>query len=75
MARVWRPAGPKYPRQAGDGAPEDTAGFSAGGTGCSRLAHYVTESARLGHRAATWPWHHELTTAFDHLLTLPRPAT
>ncbi|MER6606385.1 IS1380 family transposase [Streptomyces sp. NPDC000927] len=25
--------------------------------------------------AATWPWRHELTTAFSRLVTLPRPAT
>lgn len=45
-----------------------------------RLPHAaarITRAARRIHLriAATWPWRHELTTAFARLTALPRPAT
>lgn len=45
-----------------------------------RLLHAaarITRGARRIHPriAETWPWRHELTTAFVHLAALPRPAT
>jgi hypothetical protein len=45
-----------------------------------RLLHAVARLTRGGRRlhlriAATWPWRHDLTTAFARLAALPRPAT
>ncbi|MDT0447400.1 IS1380 family transposase [Streptomyces johnsoniae] len=45
-----------------------------------RLLHAAARITRGGRRlylriAATWPWRHELTSAFTRLATLPRPAT
>jgi hypothetical protein len=45
-----------------------------------RLLHTAARITRGGRHlhlriAATWPWPHELTTAFTRLATLPRPAT
>jgi hypothetical protein len=45
-----------------------------------RLLHAAARLTRAGRRihlriAATWPWRHELTTAFTRLAALPRPAT
>jgi thioesterase domain-containing protein len=44
-----------------------------------RLLHVAARLTRGGRRlrlriSATWPWRHELTTAFHRLATLPRPA-
>jgi hypothetical protein len=45
-----------------------------------RLLHAAARLTRGGRRlhlriAATWPWRHDLTTAFTRLAALPRPAT
>lgn len=45
-----------------------------------RLLHAAARLTRGGRRlhlriAATWPWRHDLTTAFARLAALPRPAT
>jgi hypothetical protein len=45
-----------------------------------RLLHAAARITRGGRRlhlriAATWPWRHELTSAFTRLAALPRPAT
>ncbi|MDQ0798337.1 IS1380 family transposase [Streptomyces sp. B1I3] len=45
-----------------------------------RLLHVAARLTRGGRRprlriSATWPWRHELTTAFPRLATLPRPAS
>ncbi|MGW1076027.1 transposase [Streptomyces sp. NPDC002537] len=47
---------------------------------CYRLLHVdarLTRGARRPHLriTATWPWRHDLATAFVRLQTLPRPAT
>ncbi|MBX9399569.1 transposase [Streptomyces sp. TRM72054] len=44
-----------------------------------RLLHVAARITRGGRRlrlriSATWPWRHELATAFHRLATLPRPA-
>jgi hypothetical protein len=45
-----------------------------------RLLHVAARITRGGRRlrlriSATWPWRHELTTAFHRLAALPRPAS
>ncbi|MGW3738470.1 transposase [Streptomyces sp. NPDC005148] len=45
-----------------------------------RLLHVAARLTRGGRRlrlriSATWPWRHELTTAFHRLAALPRPAS
>ncbi|WP_443043872.1 transposase [Streptomyces sp. NBC_00322] len=45
-----------------------------------RLLHVAARLTRGGRRlrlriSATWPWSHELATAFHRLAALPRPAT
>jgi hypothetical protein len=44
-----------------------------------RLLHVAARLTRGGRRlrlriSATWPWRNELTTAFNRLAALPRPA-